>query len=215
MRALAYYAVRDLIPLYAVYALLFADHGLSTGEISSLFVIWSVTTFVAEIPSGAWADTVPRRLLLALSPPLYAAGFATWIVAPGYAGFAAGFVMWAISGALMSGTYEAYLYDELAELGASASYPRLFGFANSAAMVCNLAATFAAAPLMAVGGYALVGWVSVVVALLQFVVALTLPPATRIARRPEAGGIVRRYVGTLLSGFREGHRASVPCVTAP
>ena len=49
-RAVAYFAVRDLIPLCAVYALLFSDNGLSTAEISSLLVIWSVTAFVLEVP---------------------------------------------------------------------------------------------------------------------------------------------------------------------
>ena len=48
LRVLAYHASRDAVPLYAVYALLFAEHGLSAGQISSLFVIWSVTAFVAE-----------------------------------------------------------------------------------------------------------------------------------------------------------------------
>ncbi|UYM03904.1 MFS transporter [Solicola gregarius] len=208
VRALAYFSVRDLIPLYAVYALLFADHGLSTGEISSLFVIWSVTAFAAEVPSGAWADTVPRRRLLALSSLIYAAGFATWIVAPGYAGFATGFVLWALSGALMSGTYEAYLYDELAALGAATSYPRLLGFAHSLAMVCNLVATISAAPLMALGGYAFVGWVSVAVALVQFGVALTLPAAPRVAsaRGRSDEGVGRRYVHMLVSGLREVRR---------
>ncbi|UPK76033.1 MFS transporter [Nocardioidaceae bacterium SCSIO 66511] len=208
VRALAYFSVRDLIPLYAVYALLFADHGLSTGEISSLFVIWSVTTFVAEVPSGAWADTLSRRLLLALSSLVYAAGFAAWIVAPGYAGFLLGFVLWAISSALMSGTYEAYLYDELSAIGASTAYPRLLGFAHSLSMVCNLAATLLAAPLMALGGYALVGWTSVGAALVQFAVALTLPSAPRVAAaRVETGdGIARRYVRMLVSGVQEVRR---------
>ena len=65
-RAVAYFAVRDLIPLCAVYALLFSDNGLSTAEISSLLVIWSVTAFVPGGPSGAWADAVSRRGLLVL-----------------------------------------------------------------------------------------------------------------------------------------------------
>ena len=210
MRALAYYSVRDLIPLYAVYALLFADYGLSTGEISSLFVIWSVTAFVAEIPSGAWADTIPRRFLLALSPVVYGAGFTTWILAPGYAGFAVGFVLWALSSALMSGTYEAYVYDELVEHGARHAYPRLVGFAHSLAMVCNLVATFAAAPLMMLGGYELVGWVSVAFALVQFVVALTLPPtqcamSSDVQTRDHIG---RRYVRVLTSGLAEVRRVA-------
>jgi hypothetical protein len=36
LRVLAYYASRDLVPLYGVYALLFRQHGLSAGQVSSL-----------------------------------------------------------------------------------------------------------------------------------------------------------------------------------
>ncbi|WP_246239025.1 hypothetical protein [Acrocarpospora corrugata] len=36
--------------------MLFTDAGLSPAQISSLFVIWSVTAFALEIPSGVWAD---------------------------------------------------------------------------------------------------------------------------------------------------------------
>jgi len=60
-RMIGFYAVRDLIPLYAVYSLLFRDHGVSTGQVSTLLVIWSITAFVMEVPSGAWADAVSRR----------------------------------------------------------------------------------------------------------------------------------------------------------
>ena len=93
--------MRDLIPLYAVYAVLFADVGLTTTEITSLLVIWSVTAFVVEVPSGAWADTVSRRGLLVLSSVLYAGCFAAWTVLPSYPSFAVGFVLWGVSSALM------------------------------------------------------------------------------------------------------------------
>ncbi|EID78423.1 major facilitator transporter [Rhodococcus opacus RKJ300 = JCM 13270] len=154
-------STRDLIPLYGLYDLLFADHGLSVGQISSLFVIWSVVSFVAEVPSGAWADTVSRRGLLVFASVLYTAGFSVWILVPSYAGFAAGFVLWGISGAIQSGTFEALLYDELVARGAAGDFARLLGYANSGAMVCNLLATLTAAPLYVLGGYPLVGWVSV------------------------------------------------------
>jgi len=94
LRFVAYYASRDLVPLYGVYSLLFADNGVSTGQISTLFIIWSLTSFVFEVPSGAWADTIDRRLLLVLSAVIYAAAFSSWMVAPTYAGFAIGFVLW-------------------------------------------------------------------------------------------------------------------------
>ncbi len=229
MRALAYYSVRDLIPLYAVYAVLFADAGLTTTEITSLLVIWSVTAFVVEVPSGAWADTVSRRGLLVLSSVLYAGCFAAWTLLPSYPAFAVGFVLWGISGALMSGTFEALLYDELAVLAATGRYAGLIGRAEALAMGCNLVATVAAAPLMVLGGYRLVGAVSIGVALLQGVLALTLPAAPRVASAAEdpeeltgeaarachaklaqtAEGFGRRYVRMLTSGLHEVRRVPV------
>jgi len=56
-----YLFLDDFVLLYPVYALLFSDTGLSVGQISSLFVIWSGASLVFEVPSGAWADAVSRR----------------------------------------------------------------------------------------------------------------------------------------------------------
>ncbi|WP_328529048.1 MFS transporter [Nocardioides sp. NBC_00368] len=181
---LAYHASRDAIPLYAVYALLFAEHGLSAGQISSLFVIWSVTAFVAEVPSGAWADTVDRRLLLVVSALIHAAAFAAWTWWPSYAGFLLGFVLWGVSGALMSGTFEALLYDDLVVRGESPRYPRLIGYARSSALVFTLLAELAAVPLLHAGGYQLVGVASMGMALLQGLLAATLP----VSRSARHGG---------------------------
>jgi hypothetical protein len=175
LRVLAYYASRDLVPLYGVYALLFRQHGLSAGQVSSLFVVWSLSSFVLEVPSGAWADTIDRRTLLVLSALVYAAAFATWMLWPVYPGYAAGFVLWSASSALMSGTFEALLYDALDERDLSGAYPRLVGWAHSGAMAANLVATLAAAPLLSLGGYGLVGWSSVGVAGVQALLARGLP----------------------------------------
>jgi hypothetical protein len=45
-----------------VYTLLFSATGLSVWQISSLFVIWSLSSMAFEVPSGAWADATSRRL---------------------------------------------------------------------------------------------------------------------------------------------------------
>lgn len=189
-RVLAYYATRDLIPLYGIYALLFRDHGVSTAQVSSLFVIWSVASFVFEVPSGAWADTVDRRRLLVLSGGVYALGFACWVGRPTYAGFALGFVLWGLSGAIMSGTFEALLYDELAARSATEAYPRIVGWAHASSMVANLVATVSCWPLFAWGGYPLVGWTSVGVALAHTGLAWSLPAAPQVsAADPSEGAI--------------------------
>jgi len=216
-RVLAYHASRDLVPLYSVYALLFADHGVSSSHLSLLLIIWSVTSFVCEVPSGAWADTVDRRLLLVLSAAVYAVGFSSWMLWQTFAGFAFGFVCWGLSSALMSGTFESLVYDELVTRGARERYPALIGWAQSTAMVANLTATAAAAWLFAAGGYQLVGWTSVVIAVGQGVLAATLP-VSRAARRPaheatavhETEQAASRYVAMLRAGLAESrHRPDV------
>ncbi|MDQ1674770.1 MAG: hypothetical protein QOC98_3332 [Frankiaceae bacterium] len=219
-RVLAYYASRDLVPLYGVYALLFRQHGLSAGQVSSLFVVWSLSSFVLEVPSGAWADTIDRRRLLVLSAVVYAAAFATWMLWPVYLGYATGFVLWSASSALMSGTFEALLYDALDERDLSSAYPRLVGWAHSGAMAATLLATFAAAPLLALGGYALVGWASVGMAGPQAVLAWMLPrprDGTPAARTLGAHDVIEaaeattgRYLTMLRLGVLEAAR--VPAV---
>src|SRR5262245_43560047 len=102
------------MPVFPVYALLFAEHGVSPGGIATLLILWSSAGLGLEVPSGAWADTISRRSLLSISAVVYAGAFATWALWPAYPGFAAGFVLWALSGALSSGTFEALAYDELA-----------------------------------------------------------------------------------------------------
>ncbi|MGW1341661.1 MFS transporter [Kribbella sp. NPDC002412] len=172
--------MQDFIPLYPLYQLLFADHGLSAAQISILFVIWSTTAFVLEVPSGAWADTYSRRKLLVLGALISALGYTAWITVPSFAGFALGFVLWGVSSALISGTFEAFVYDELAARDCTDKYAGLLGRARSASLIANLAATALAAPLFDLGGYVLAGIVSVLSCLVQAAVALTLPEAPAV-----------------------------------
>ncbi|MFE9321833.1 MFS transporter [Nocardia sp. NPDC052278] len=179
VRAVLFKGIGDLIPLYALYAVLFADHGLNTGQISSLLAMWSATVFLLEVPSGAWADTVSRRGLLVTSGVLLTAGFACWTVLPTYLGFAVGFVLWGTSGALVSGTFEALLYDELVARNEQRAYPRIIGYARAASEAAIVIAILAATPLYIWGGYPLLGWCSVAFAAVHTLVGLSLPSAPK------------------------------------
>ncbi|MFI1915900.1 MFS transporter [Nocardia sp. NPDC020380] len=178
-RTLLFAFTADLIPLYALYALLFAAHGLSTAGISALLAIWSATGFLLEIPTGPWADTVSRRALLVLSGVLLTAGFTAWTVYPSFAGFALGFVLWGASSSLRSGTFEALIYDDLAARSATDRYPGLLGHIRAASEFAALLGILAAAPLYAWGGYPLVSWSSIAIAALHTTTALTLPSAPK------------------------------------
>ncbi|WP_329013045.1 MFS transporter [Streptomyces sp. NBC_00690] len=178
-RLLAYAGLDDFVLLYPVYAVLFTDHGLSTAEISSLFVITSLTGLLVEVPSGVWADTVSRRRMLVIGPALASLGFALWVALPGYASFALGMVLWAGGGALRSGSMEALAYEELERLGAEQRYVRLMGRAAAASTTATALATAAAGPLFAWGGYSALGAASVLACVLCSAAALTLPEHRR------------------------------------
>jgi MFS family permease len=200
--------------LYPVYAVLFAETGLSAAEISSLFVIWSVTEFVLEVPSGVWADVVSRRRLLTLAPALPGVGFALWTFFPSYLSFAAGFVLWGAGSALQSGTQQAFVYEELNRAGAADAYARLTGRAEAAGTLAQLIATGLTGPVLAAGGYRAVGIASVAACLLAAAAGRALPE-TRPAAAPADVDIGTReppardraaYTGVLRRGLAEVRR---------
>jgi MFS family permease len=197
------YALLDeLVPLYPVYALLFADAGLSTGQISTLFVLWSVTTFVLEVPSGALADRVSRRRLLAFAALLRGAGFAVWVLAPSYPAFAAGFLAWGAASACTSGTWEALVYDELAARAAAGRYAQVVGRSGVLGTLGIVVGTAAAVPLVAIGGYAAAGAASVAACVACAGTAWTLPEQPRTVSAGDTGGL-RGYLHTLRPGLTE------------
>ncbi|MFG1669247.1 MFS transporter [Streptomyces sp. Y7] len=188
----------DFVLLYPVYALLFADTGMSLWQISSLFALWSITGVLLEVPSGAWADAVSRRRLLWIGPLLTAAGFALWVAVPSYGAFAAGFVLWGAGGALGSGALEALVYDELDRLGAAGRYAAVMGRARAARLLGTVSSIGLAAPVFAGGGYAAVGAASFAACLLTAAVA-TRFPEHRVP--PETGD--DSWATTLRTGLAE------------
>jgi MFS family permease len=188
------------VPLYPLYALLFADAGLSESRISALLAIWTAVAVVAEVPCGALADRFSRHLALVAGGVLQAAGYVLWTALPGFTGFAAGFVLWGLGGALVSGSLEALLYDGLAATGAEAHYARVLGRVEAAGLLAQIPAAVAATALFALGGYVLVGWASVGACLAAAALATRLPepPRERATPDDEPG-----YLATLRAGILE------------
>ncbi|MBB2893071.1 MFS transporter [Flexivirga oryzae] len=197
-RAAAYRASREFIAFFAVSPLYFAAHGAGATAQGALFVLWSLTSFVCEVPSGALADSVNRRLLLGISGVLYLGCFASWVLFPVYWGFLLGFVLWGVSSSLMSGTFEALLYDELASAGAQASYNLVRTRAETAAVAAIAAGMLAAGPLIALGGFRAVGIASVAVAAIHLALTAVLP---RAAKRDTVAE--HRYLQHLRDGLSE------------
>jgi MFS family permease len=167
-----------------LYALLFVDTGLSDAQISILFAIWSAVSILAEVPTGALADRYSRRGALVVAGVAQALGYVCWILLPGFPGFAAGFVLWGLGGALISGAREALLYDGLSAAGAQRQYATVNGWVVAAGLAAELPSAVLATVLFAVGGFTLVGWASVGVCLGAALVASQLPEPPRVVDNP-------------------------------
>jgi len=167
-----------------------------------LFAIWSVVSFAFEVPSGALADAWSRRGLYAVGELLTAAGYALWLIWPAFPGFALGFVLWGLGGALSSGTLEALVYDQVGD-----DYAKVMGRAGTVSILATLAATLLATPALTLGGYRLVGLASIAVVTLGGLLALRLPDSsgTPGADPPGDGdeSDSRGYRQLLRSGLRD------------
>ena len=92
--------LRNCPPIYAVYALMMQKHGLTPVQISLLFMLWSLSALVFEVPSGAVSDRMDRRAVLALSGCIQSAVFLLWFWQPTFADYAVGFLLWGFGGSL-------------------------------------------------------------------------------------------------------------------
>jgi MFS family permease len=162
-----------------VYALLFTHAGLSDAQVSALFAIWSAVGLVTNVPAGALADRFSRRTALAAGALFQAAAYALWLTFPVFAGFAAGFVLWGLGGALTSGALEALLYDGLTSVDATPHFTRAYSRLTAATLLAQFPAALAATALYALGGFPLIGWTSVAWCTLTAALALRLPETTR------------------------------------
>lgn len=170
----AYKFFSDLVLLYPVYTLLFASKGLSPFEISLLFIIWSISAIIFEIPSGAWADRYSRRNLLIVSEILTGIGFLNWFYFQNFTGFAVGFVLWGAAMAITSGTFQALLYDELAAQKKQKLYTRILGKTESLSFFAIYLTTLGAAAAL-YSGYGLIVVLSLTAKIAAIISLLLLP----------------------------------------
>lgn len=116
---------------YPVFTLLYLDYGLTLSQFAMLNVVWAVTIVLAEVPSGAFADTLGRKKLVVLSSILMFVEIAMIAVVPTgnpnlvFIVFLVNRILSGLAMALASGADEALAYDTLKEQGKEEMWPRV------------------------------------------------------------------------------------------
>jgi len=116
---------------YPVFTILFLDFGLSLAQFAILNAVWAATIVLAEVPSGALADTLGRRRLVVFAGILMIAEMALLCWVPLsypkvlFYAFLLNRVLSGLAEASASGADEALAYDSLSAMGLSHEWGRV------------------------------------------------------------------------------------------
>lgn len=116
---------------YPVFTLLYLDYGLTLSQFAMLNVVWAATIVLAEVPSGAFADTLGRKKLVVLSSVVMFIEITMIAVVPTgnpslvFIVFLINRILSGLAMALASGADEALAYDTLKEQGKEDAWPRV------------------------------------------------------------------------------------------
>ena len=207
--------VDEFGPVYAVYTLWFNDNGISTSQVSTVFLLWAAIALAFEVPSGALADRVDRRRLLAAAFLIRALGISLWFVWPTYTGVLIGASLWATHSALASGAWEALIHDELTAIGQARHYPTVMARISQSSNLGVAAGTVLGAGLLQFDvGLSALGWLTVAAHAGSITLVATLPDARWVARGDEGDHSAVWSYATWWATLRQGvaHARHTPLV---
>jgi MFS family permease len=195
-----YRALYDFLLLMPIWVIFLQDkHGLSLTEVTIIdFAFW-MSIVLTEVPTGAVADTLGRKLSQFIGLALSAASILLFALAPTYPLLLVGNSLWAIAITFVSGADMAFFYDTLRELGREDEYPKLRGQLSAVALT-SMGVSSALGGLVAEYDILLPFIISAGIMVVASLLVLSLkePP-----REPdEETGEALSYLGTLQTALR-------------
>ena len=136
----------NFLMIVPVVVLVYTQKGISIGDFFLLQGLFRIAVFLFEIPSGYLSDRFSRRRVLMLGTLIHFVGFATLAMAYGFWQLMLGEALLGISGALFSGTLEAYTYDLLKRNHTQKNFLKEFGAITTSSQSAEFIAAI-------IGGY--------------------------------------------------------------
>lgn len=176
-----------------VWMLFLSYRGLGLVEIGLVESAFQFASLAFGVPAGAVSDLLGRKVSLVLSVVAKILSYAVILWSYETVGFAAGFVLGAISTVLYQGASESLTYDSCKIAGLQGSYKKIYGNLLALAFI-SAAIGVAAGGMIASISYEWVYYVSIIVMLCALV-----PAALFTETRGIADGQTRQSVTGLFS----------------
>ena len=138
-------AKRLVFPILTIYLV---RNSLTPEQIGIVFSVGTVIGMLFEVPSGAIADRIGRRISLTLAFIGQALSMLILGLSTEFWGFLIGNALYFAAGSLMTGTNEAFIYETLHELGRVKELKKIVGKATYIAQVTT-GVLFVGVPLIA------------------------------------------------------------------
>lgn len=187
------------------------EQGLSATELMSLNTIFCIAAVVFEVPTGALADRIGRRVVMAAGAAFSALSCLVFLGSDAFAWLAVANVLAALAMTCVSGADSAYLYEVLAWRGE----PERYRWAESLSSGIRLVASAGgglAATVMVAHGSSLSALYSATAAVTgaSAALALSLPEPWRAARAAARGrrGLVTQLGDAAREMLAHGRRAT-------
>ncbi|MGM7724334.1 MFS transporter [Metabacillus sp. Hm71] len=139
---------QSLIPAYVIERLFWEERGMTIQMVVYTEIIFAITVFFLEVPSGIMADKWGRKNMILVGSLLEACMFLILIFATEFWHFAAAIFLSGIARSACSGAENALLYDSLLVNGKERLFEKYLGRLNvfdiTAAIVAALSGSFLA-----------------------------------------------------------------------
>jgi len=163
---------------------LIEDRGFELKYILLMDLPFWLLVAVLQAPTGALADRIGRKRVLALSGSLFALTVLGFGFTTSYVLLFFDYVLWAFAQSSRSGADQALVYDSLKAAGREGEFQRVTGRGFSATMAAGLLSIVSGAALASIIGMAAVVQLSAIVPLVGVAAALAMHEP-RIAHEPQ------------------------------
>jgi len=194
--------------LAPVLVLLPLSRGLSLPEVGVVFAAYGLTTALLELPTGGFADTLGRRLTLALSSTMHLAFFTLILFAGDVLAWVAAAVVGGLARALDSGPLQAWYVDEAQVLEPGVELRHGLSAAGAVEGLGLALSALAGGLLPALfdeGGLDVVLWAAIAVQALHLVLVLLMMSEQRRQRSQDGGGL-SQVSAVIRDGIGQGAR---------